>query len=243
RQRAGSGRFQMPDNNTNTRKTEPAEARNPAAPIAIGIILLLLALVVYYALSDRLAPSSSRGTVSAQVVQIAPRIGGQVTAVTVDDDAVVEAGDELFRIDPRPFELAVAQAEAELASTTQSIDASSAALVAAQAAVTQARSQLDTTRSEVDRILRLAERGLVSEADADAARARLADARSGLRSAQANLESARAELGPRGRDNPAILTAQARLERAQYDLASTSVRAPHFGVVTNVTLSEGQFIS
>src|SRR5699024_8148696 len=33
------------------------------------------------------------------------------------------------------------------------------------------------------------------------------------------------------------------LERAQYDLASTSVRAPHFGVVTNVTLSEGQFIS
>ncbi|HSH27476.1 MAG TPA: HlyD family secretion protein, partial [Wenzhouxiangella sp.] len=226
----------------NTRKTE-SESRNPAAPIAIGIILLLLALVVYYALSDRLAPSSSRGTVSAQVVQIAPQIGGQVTAVTVDDDAVVEAGDELFRIDPRPFELAVAQAEAELASTTQSIDASSAALVAAQAAVTQAPSQLDTTRSEVDRILRLAERGLVSEADADAARARLADARSGLRSAQANLESARAELGPRGRDNPAILAAQARLERAQYDLASTSVRAPHFGVVTNVTLSEGQFIS
>lgn len=224
-------------------RTGSEKTRNPARPAAIAVVLILLALVAYYALSDRLAPSSSRGTVSAKVVQIAPRIGGQVTAVAVNDDAVVEAGKPLFRIDSRPFELAVEQAEAELASTAQSIDASTAALVAAQAAVTQARSKLDTTRADTDRILRLAERGLVSAADADAARARLADARSGLRSAQANLESARAELGPKGRDNPAILAAQARLEQAQYDLASTTVKAPHFGVVTNVTLSEGQFIS
>ena len=64
-----------------------------------------------------------------------------------------------------------------------------------------------------------------------------------LESAEANLESARAQLGPQGEDNPAIQAATARLEQAQYDLASTTVTAPHLGVVTNVTLTEGQFVA
>ncbi|MCK0163253.1 efflux RND transporter periplasmic adaptor subunit [Marinobacter sp. S6332] len=63
-----------------------------------------------------------------------------------------------------------------------------------------------------------------------------------MQSAQANLRSARAQLGPKGEDNPQVLAAEAQLAQTQYDLASTRVTAPHFGVVTNVTLSDGQFI-
>ena len=221
---------------------QQAPPRNPARPIALAVVALLLALVVLYALTDRMAPSSSRGIVSANVVQIAPRVSGEVTEVLVGDDAVVQTGDPLFRLDARPFELAVAQAEANLANTTQGINASSASLVAAQAAVTQARTNLDRVRAEADRTLRLEERGIAPKAQGDAARAQVAEAKAGLQTAEANLESARAQLGPQGADNPAILAARAQLERAQYDLASTTVTAPHFGVVTNVTLSEGQFI-
>lgn len=221
---------------------QAAAARSPAKPIALAVIVLLIVLTVIYALTDRMAPASSRGIVSANVVQIAPRVSGEVTEVLVEDDAVVQASDPLFRLDARPFELAVAQAEANLANTTQGINASSASLVAAQAAVTQARTNLEAVRAEADRTLRLEERGIASRAQGDAARAQVADAEARLQTAEANLESARAQLGPQGADNPAILAAQAQLERAQYDLASTTVRAPHFGVVTNVTLSEGQFI-
>lgn len=221
---------------------EQPPRRNPAGKIALIVGVLLVALVVLYALSDRMAPASSRGIVSANVVQIAPRVSGEVTQVLVQDDAVVQAGDPLFRLDARPFQLAVAQAEANLASTTQGINASSASLVAAQAAVTQARTSLDAVRAEADRTLKLEERGIASKAQGDTARAQVADAEARLQTAEANLESARTQLGPQGADNPAILAAQAQLERAQYDLASTTVAAPHFGVVTNVTLSEGQFI-
>ena len=50
--------------------------RNPAKLIAVVVVVLLLVLAVLYALSDRMAPSSSRGIVSAQVVQVAPpRVG------------------------------------------------------------------------------------------------------------------------------------------------------------------------
>lgn len=225
-------------------QTEPAPParRSPAGLIAIVVTLLLIGLVVLYALTDRMAPSSSRGIVAASVVQIAPRVGSEVIEVLVQDDAVVQAGDPLFELDPRAFQLAVAQAEANLANTTQGINASSASLVAAQAGVTQARTALEATRTEADRTFRLEKRGVAAKAQGDTARAQVADAEARLQTAEANLESARAQLGPQGADNPAILGAQAQLERAQYDLASTTVTAPHFGVVTNVTLSEGQFI-
>ena len=227
---------------TATSQDETAR-KNPAKAVAIVVVLVLIALVFIYALSDRLAPSSSRGVVSAHVVQIAPRVAGEVVSVNVTDNAVVEAGEALFSIDQRPFELAVKQAEANLATAAQGIDASVASLVAAQAAVTQARTQLDMARTDAERTLKLEARGIVPVAQGDAARTKVADAEAQLSAARANLESARVQLGPKGAENPTILAAQAQLERAQYDLASTTVRAPHRGVVTNVTLSEGHFVN
>ncbi len=231
------------DDDKNTQRNDTADsAANPAKRIAIFVVVLLLALVVLYALTDRMAPSTPRGIVSAHVAQIAPRVGGEVTEVHVEDDAVVEAGTPLFTLDPHPFELVVRQAEAKLKSTLQGIDASGVSLIAAQATVTQARVVRDNARVETERTLRLEERNLVSRQDADKARANVADVEARLTSAEANLESARAELGSQGDDNPAIAAATVELERAQYDLNSTTVTAPHKGVVTNVTLSTGQFI-
>ncbi len=224
--------------------TDPApKARNPAGVISLIVVVVLILMVALYAASDRMAPSSARGIVAAHVVRIVPRVSGEVTEVMVEDDAVVQAGDPLFTLDTRPFDLALRQAEANLTTTLQDIDASSASLVAAQAAVTQARTRLDTVRAEADRTFRLEERGVAAKAQGDAARANVADAEAALTTAEANLGSARRQLGPKGRDNPAVIAAQAALETAQYDLASTTVRAPHFGVVTNLQLSTGQFIA
>lgn len=219
------------------------QTKNPAARIGLIVIALLIVLIGFYAVTDRLTPSSARGIITAHVVQIAPRVSGRITQVHVEDDAIVQAGDPLFSIDSRPFALAVAQAEANLASTTQSIDASSASLVAAQAAVTQARTALETTRTQAERTFRLEERGIAAKAQGDTARGQVADAEARLATAEANLDSARTQLGPSGEDNPAIAAAQAQLEQAQYDLVSTTVAAPHYGVVTNVMLSVGQFAS
>lgn len=221
-----------------------ADARggSPARTVAVVMVIALVLVAGLYALMDRYVPGSPRGIVSANVVQIAPRVSGTVTRVHVSDDAVVEAGDPLFSLDPRPFELAVQQAEANLTAALQTVDASGASLVAAQAAVTQARTALDNTRAEAERTFQLEERGVVPAARADDARAAVENATAQLEQAQANLESARAQLGPEGAENPTIRAATAQLEQAQYDLASATVTASHLGVVTNVTLSEGQFI-
>ncbi|GAA5143807.1 HlyD family secretion protein [Thalassotalea piscium] len=179
---------------------------------------------------------------SAHVVELSPRVSGQVIKVHIVDDAVVEKDTALFSIDAYPYELALKQAEANLAIALQNINASSASIVAAQSAVTQARVFRDNARAELQRIERLESRGLVSQVQADNARLSIADAEARLNTVKANLQSAQASLGPIGKDNPAIAAASAGLAKAQYDLASTTVRAPHKGVITNVRLSQGQFI-
>lgn len=236
----GDGPAESAEPNVNTPQANVAP-KNPAKPIAVGVVLLLGVLIFSYASLDRLAPSTDRGVVSASVVQIAPRITGEVIKVHVADDAVVQAGDPLFSIDPRPFELAVRRAEANLDGALQGQDVSSASLVASQAQVTRARAALDKVNADADRMFRLEERGVVAVAEGDAARAAVNDAQAQLDIAEANLTSARVSLGPDDQVSPEIAAAQAQLESAQYDLASTTVLAPHFGVVTNVTLAGGQF--
>ena len=60
-------------------------------------------------------PWTRDGQVRAQVVQITPRVTGPIIAMHIRDNAVVEAGDTLFEIDPRPYQAALDQAEANLA--------------------------------------------------------------------------------------------------------------------------------
>lgn len=56
---------------------------------------------------------------AAERVEIRPRVGGQVIAVLFREGEMVSAGQALFRLDPRPFDIAVDKAEAvELALRT-----------------------------------------------------------------------------------------------------------------------------
>ncbi len=60
-------------------------------------------------------PWTRDGRVRASVVEVAPDVSGLIAEVAVADNARVRAGDLLFRIDPRRFEIALAQSEAALA--------------------------------------------------------------------------------------------------------------------------------
>jgi membrane fusion protein, multidrug efflux system len=56
------------------------------------------------------------GSVKAvATVAIRPQVGGQLTEVYFQEGDYVKAGDKLFQIDPRPYDAAVKQAEANLA--------------------------------------------------------------------------------------------------------------------------------
>ena len=95
----------------------------PAAKAALTLLAVAAAGMLVTALwrAYVLAPWTRDGRVSAQIVGIAPEINGTVIEVPLMDDQYVKRGDVLYRIDPERFELAVAQAEAQLAAATAAL--------------------------------------------------------------------------------------------------------------------------
>jgi multidrug resistance efflux pump len=220
-------------------ETDSANPLRRAALVVVAVTILLFALSI---VMERLTPSSSQAVVQAYVVRMAPEVAGRVISVEVADNARVEAGQVLFRIDPRPFELAAAEAQAQVEQIGQTLGASTAAVDSAQAKVVKETAELENVQAQTERVFELVKRGVYPASKADTARAAQDAARAVLTASQADLAKAREELGPKGADNPQLKAALATLERARLNLLYTTVKAPADGLVSNLQLATGQFI-
>ncbi|MBD3852820.1 MAG: HlyD family secretion protein, partial [Acidobacteria bacterium] len=162
--------------------------------VVIGAILLAMNLF---------QPYSTNAVISQYVVQIAPQVTGQVTAVPVSANQPIKKGDVLFTIDPAPFQASVDGLRAALVQSEQSakmlqdtVDSAKANVVnakaglvnahqqvkgldanldAAVAAVEQVTAQRDLAKSEYERVAaaKLQDPGSVSDAVVDSKRQRL----------------------------------------------------------------------
>lgn len=218
-------------------------AQNPAKKIGLVLILLMVLIVTWYVTTDKLAPYSSQGAVNGYVTQLSAQVSGQVTEVFVEDGDSVEAGDALFQLDPRPFQLTVEQAKTDLARALQATEASAAAIVSSQAALSEAKTNLENVKLTTKRTLALASRNLLPKAEEDNAQARLLSAQASYQRAEANLNSAMLSLGQSGMNNLEVKAAQLRLENALLQQDYSVVKAPTKGVVTNLKLAIGQYVA
>ena len=130
-----------------------------------------------------------------------------------------------------------------MAGVGQTIGASTAAVSSAQERLVTAQAKRDNTREQVARIFELVKKGVYAKAREDQATAQIQAAEAGVREAEAELERAKQELGPQGADNPQFREALAAVEQAKLDLLRTTVLAPSDGVVTNLQLTEGEFVA
>ncbi len=83
--------------------------------ISGSIVLAAAAVVLAKYWEYVVHPWTRDGQVMAQVIQITPRVSGPLVQLPIEDNQLVRRGDLLFEIDPRTFEAAVAQAQADLA--------------------------------------------------------------------------------------------------------------------------------
>jgi len=97
-------------------------------------------------------------------------------------------------------------------------------------------------REQANRVLQLVEKGVYAKARQDQANKEIEVAEAGVREAASEVERARQELGPQGSDNPQVREALAAVEQAKLDLLHTTVPAPSDGVITNLQLTEGEFV-
>lgn len=180
------------------------------------------------------------------IVSIAGEVNGLVVAVNVRENQLVKAGDVLFRIDPTSYEVAIRQADAQIAGAQANVTALSADIGANAANIAGARDDLALAEAQFAREKALHDRGFNTRARMDEAQHAVAAARDRLAAVAAEVEKARAQLATGAQVpglNPRVASAEATRAKAALDLARTVVRAPVSGRVTQVNrLQIGQMV-
>jgi multidrug resistance efflux pump len=222
---------------------QPTEApkADPVKRLTQMTLVIAGVFFIWYMFADRFTPWTDQAKVQAYVIPIVPQVSGRVLDVNVTNDQFVEAGTELFEIDPSDYILAVENAQTSLELAGQELGAGTASVATAQAGLVQAETNLDHVNAQSARVFELEERNLYSKSEGDKARAAIKAARAQVDSAQANLEKARQSLGAEGENNPRIRSAMATLKKAQLDLSRTKVIAPALGGVTNLQIEKGYY--
>lgn len=180
-------------------------------------------------------------------VSIAADAAGRIVKVDVNDNQPVKKGDELFTIDPAPYRIALAQAEAAVAGARLNVEQLRAAYNQAMSQERVASSEVDYLQSQFDRATDLSKKGISAKSSLDQARNDLDKARQELSASEQGIVSAKAALGGNPDietdQHPTVLAALAARDKAAYDLAQTTVRAPADGVVYQASSFKiGQFV-
>src|SRR3546814_12827879 len=103
--------------------------------------------------------STENAYVKNDIVHVAAEVDGRVIEVPIQDHAAVAVGDVLFRIDPEPYAIALARAEAELGMVAYRIEALRAEYRVAAAEIGEAEERVGFNERQVERSRKLQSRG------------------------------------------------------------------------------------
>lgn len=230
--------------------TAQADAPQPrrwgriALMVAVPAALVVGAAVYWEGLQGKV--STDNAYVKQDMVAIGGEVAGRIVDVRVREDDVVKPGDLLFRIDPEPYQLQMAEATAAIATAQAGVTALQNNSDLTGVDISAAREDIAFARSRLTRQQQLWERGFTTKADYDAATHAVAQAEEALRQAEARQAEARAKLAHGDAvpgENPQIAAAQARRQTASLGLRRTEVRAPLGGRVAQADrLQRGQQI-
>jgi membrane fusion protein (multidrug efflux system) len=219
-------------------KARPSFMRRMRWPLIIGGPLLIALVVAYFIATGGRTQTTDDAYVQIAKAPVAPSIGGRVTDVYVHENEYVKRGQILFRLDVRDLAASAEAAQATVANASLEVGALRASYQQQQAMVQAAKDQFAYATTEAARTKNLANVGVASQAQVDQANHAVAAARQQLAAAQQQAQQVLANLG--GNPNlaphaaPAVMQAQAQLDRAKLNISYGTVVAPADGIVTRV---------
>ena len=214
--------------------------------LAFPIILAVVGAALY--LADEPYVSTDDAFVRAAKESVNARVSGQVVEIAVRDNQRVRKGQLLFRIDPEPYQIAVDQAEAALASTRLEIEALKTKYRQQLAELQSAKESASFDEREYARKKALVETDFASRSAYERADTDLKVARQNIASIEQQIANTVVALNGDAdievNRHPTARAAKARLDRAQLDLSYAEVLAPDDGIVTKVDdLQVGDYVN
>jgi multidrug efflux system membrane fusion protein len=170
---------------------------------------------------------ASIGNVEAfSTISVRSQLTGTLTEVRFSEGDYVKKDAILFQIDPRPYQAALDQANANLARDV-------ALETQAEAQLARDIANADYTRAQAQRNDELAKRGIISKDQADQTSAAAQAADASANADRANIASAKAQ----------VVSEQAAVDSAKLQLGYTVIRSPIDGRSGNLTIKAGNLVT
>ena len=239
-------RTQPPDD-----ELSPPKNRWPRAWLrwaSFALLPLALAIGFYWYVNGGQVMSTDNAYVNARSVGVTTDVSGIVKEVDVTDHQHVAKEQVLYRLDPEPFQIAVDQAEANLAQVELTLNSMKQDYNAAASNVSAQQAQLNLAQVSYDRAAMLLRTGAGTRQAFDQANSTLEAAKAQLQSLQHQAAVQLARLGgdasTPAKELPQYRQALAQLAEAQRQLRRSVVTAPFSGTVTNVpSTSPGRYLA
>ncbi|TWU26287.1 Efflux pump periplasmic linker BepF [Novipirellula galeiformis] len=177
---------------------------------------------------------------AVDMVEIRARVGGYLESVHFDEGQVVEKGDLLFVIDPRPFEAELNAAKAKLQQSNSQLKQAFAKLEEAKARSLQSDAQLNLAEMRFTRTQSLSQRDAASQEELDEREAEFLQAKADIEGVKAGVSSAEAAIATAEAE---IEMSKASVETAELNLQYTHIRAPVTGRISRQVVTEGNLIA
>jgi membrane fusion protein (multidrug efflux system) len=235
-------------------KQNPAR-KKALAGVAVLVVLGGVAYGAYWSLVLNHFETTDNAYVQGNVVQLTPQVGGTVVAINADDTDHVKAGQVLVKLDPADAQVALDQAEAQLAQTVREVrtvyannSTLKAQIALREADVARAQTDLLRAQDDVARRAPLLASGAVGKEEFNHVNSQLAAAKSSVAAAQSAVLAAREQLasnqtlteGIPADEHPNVQRAAARVREAFLALKRTDLQAPVDGFVAKRSVQLGQ---
>ncbi|HLH94149.1 MAG TPA: HlyD family secretion protein [Xanthobacteraceae bacterium] len=236
-----------PEKVSATQSASPSKRQGRLRAVLLALVPLALIAGGYLYVVGGSVMSTDDAYVEADKVGVSTDVSGTVQEIDVTDNQQVNAGQVLYRLDPRQFQIALDNAKADLAQTQLTIESMKQDYQRMLRDIDTEKAQVALDQATFDRYAALLKTDAVSKANYDQARFTLQADQSKVTSLtqQANVQLAK--LGGKAdievTQHPLYLQAKAQVDEAQRQLDDTVVKAPFAGIVTDVpAIAPGKYL-
>src|SRR3954470_10053249 len=173
-------------------------------------------------------------------VEVRARVSGYLQEIHFEEGQIVNEGDLLFVIDPRPFAAELKRAKAQVVEAKANLAQSTAKLAEAKALKSKAEAGLNFQQTRLARSRKVLPTGAITQEDFDQQQSELFQAQAEVEGAVAQIETSKAGIATA---NASLATAEAAVAIAELNLEYTRVLAPIRGRVSRRGVTEGNLIS
>ncbi|MCO6184935.1 HlyD family secretion protein [Rhizobium sp. L1K21] len=204
--------------------------------------------------NGRFMVSTDDAYIGGDIAYVSPKVTGYVEKVNVTANQKVKAGDTLVTLDQGDYQIALEQAEAQLATQEFAVKTIDAQEKVAEASLAQAKAQkqsataaLHSAQLTLDRTNKLQDQNFASTSALDSANTAFEQAQAQISSADAAIQSATANISAihaqRAQAESTLKSLHLARDKAARDLEFTVLKAPFDGVVGNFAVQEGNLVS